>query len=318
MPYTLHPSGFLSWHADSSAKNLLFGRPCPECNRVAGHQYTCSLFKPENKKASSSRGKLFDCVSILWASYAQKSFITFTLPSQAGKNIFQDSAHCTTTGDLAVSKAFSKTLEAWKVKEKRAGNFLSYVWIAEAQTKRQEKFGGIADIHFHLVCNRKLKHNNGRFADLKTFDWLQSNWCKQVGVYANNCVHVDPIPDGANSIPAYLSKYMGKGEQRPIFARKFQATQDLSAYVPVKLNHVPDDLTLIRETTYTTPTGFEVCQRYFNTRETLELYGHHFQEQKQWNVSRTGRKFTQEAINARMIDRILRQQYPDHFAMGLS
>jgi len=72
----------------------------------------------ENKTASTSRGKLFDCVSVLWAMNANKSFFTFTLPSLEN-GTYQRDPLCSTTGDLEVGKMFSRTLEAWKRKEQR-------------------------------------------------------------------------------------------------------------------------------------------------------------------------------------------------------
>jgi len=273
VPFNLHPSGFCSWSADRSRQNLLVGKPCPECKRIAGHAPTCPRFKYEDRLATSSRGKLFDCVSILWAKNADKSFITFTLPSLQ-EGTYQRAATCEQTGDIVIGQCFSKTLEAWKVKEKRKGKALSYVWVAEAQMKRQEKFGGIGDIHYHLIVNRKLKNENNTFSDRQTFNWLQENWCKQIKAEANNCVHVDPVPDYANSIPAYLSKYLGKGNQRPILSRKFQATQDLTHFKPIKLHSFPEGLTMHSESVYTTPEGFDIVTRYFNTREVLEMYAH--------------------------------------------
>jgi hypothetical protein len=105
------------------------------------------------------------------------------------------------------------------------------------------------------------------------------------------------------SVPAYLSKYLGKGVERAIISRRYQATQDLSKFVPIKLNRLPDDLDLIRESTFTTPNGFDVCQRYYNTAQTLEMYGHHFLEQSEWNASRMDKRFSPEAIIKRAITR---------------
>lgn len=324
MPFNLHPSGFCSWSSDHSKVNLIPGRACPVCNRIAGHasfitnknslyfEKPCPLFKMENKTASSSRGKLFDCVSVLWAMNANKSFFTFTLPSLEN-GTYQRDPLCSTTGDLEVGKMFSRTLEAWKRKEQREnpGQRFSYVWVSEAQKKRQEKFGGCGDIHYHLVVNRKFKNDfkgsNGKFnftsnESFDRFQWIQENWCKQVGVYADNAVHIDPIPDFANSIPAYMSKYMGKGQDRAIVSRRFQATQDLTRYATVKLNTLPDDITLINEKVITTPDGFDICTRYFNTREVLELYGHHMIDQSTHNTSRgNGRALTK---HGKALDRI--------------
>jgi len=323
MPFNLHPSGFCSWSSDHSKVNLIPGRACPVCNRIAGHasfitnkkstyfEKPCPFFKMELKQATSSRGKLFDAVSVLWAQNANKSFITFTLPSLEN-GTYQKSPTCNKTGDLVIGKMFSKTLEAWTTKEKRkSGDKLSYVWVSEAQQKRQEKFGGCGDIHYHLIVNRKFKNDykgsNGKFNFVSQdafdqFQWLQSNWCNQVGAKANNAVHVDPLPDYARSIPAYMSKYMGKGQDRAIVSRRFQATQDLTKFKTIQLTSLPEEITLINEKVFTTPDGFDIFTRYFNTREVLEMYGHQMVDQSNYTASRgNGRSLTK---HARSLDRI--------------
>lgn len=255
----------------------------------------CPFFVYDKRESTNSRGKLFDAVSVLWALSPEKSFITFTLPSLAG-GVYQGSPTCIVSGDIAIGQMFSRTLEAWKVKEKRRGVDLQYVWVAEAQMKRQQKYGGCGDIHYHLVVNKKLKNDRGWFVDRETFIWLQNNWCEQVHVKADNCVHVDPIPDGASSIPSYLSKYMGKGEQRAIVSRKFQATQNLTKYKPIKLS-TPPDLDIIREVTFTTPSGFDVVSRYYNTREILEQYAEAMRDESLFSASRgNGRSLTEHAM----------------------
>lgn len=231
---------------------------------------------------------------------------------------YQRSATCQYTGDIAIGQKFSKTLEAWKVKEKRKGVALSYCWVSEAQMKRQEKFGGIGDIHYHLIVNRRLKYNNGTFSDLETFKWLQSNWCAQVGVESNNAVHVDPIPDNANSIPAYLAKYMGKGQERAILSRRFQATQDLTKYKPIKLSGPPEDVTLLTENTYTTKDGFDICTRYYNTREVLEVYAGLMKDESNYTGTRTDERFTEEAILNRAIGRQNKRLHGRTVPLGLS
>lgn len=269
---------------------------------MAGHSPTCSLFNYEKKLSTSSRGKLFNCTSILWALNHHKSFITFTLPSILN-GVYQYSPTCFYTGDVSVGSAFSRTLEAWKKREKRKGVTLSYVWVAEAQMKRQEKYGGIGDLHYHLVVNRKLKHDNGKFADRETFEWLQENWNSQLLLkqQVNNSVHVDPIPNFANSIPAYLSKYLGKGKSRAIVSRQFQSTHDLSAYKPIQLTS-PPDLDMIRESVYTTPTGFDVVTRYYNTTETLETFAHLMKDESNFSSTRgNGSSLTD---HSRAMDRI--------------
>jgi len=289
---------------------------CPECRRVAGHAPDCDL-APDPELAAEkdfkpkSRAKLYDAVSILWSRSPEKSFITFTLPSYGnstkslfpgsngsppalpGAGTYQFSTTDPDTGDLAIAKAFSRTLEAWK---KRTSRFskggsrsrstasgkdqvvrnlgmggLSYVWVAEAQMRRKEKYGGVGDLHYHLVVNQKLKHDNGQWHDRESFEWLQDNWNSQLGTSARNCVDVKPIPERITSIPSYLSKYLGKGYQRRIMSRSFQATRDLTQYAPIHLTSIPD-ARLTRETTCTTKDGFDLVSRYFNTRDVLEQY----------------------------------------------
>jgi len=333
LSFVLHPSGFCTWHTPGNNKNLQPGAKCPECNRVAGHAPECIHFKPidpEKEYHAKSRTKLYDAVSVLWSKSQEKSFVTFTLPSyvtstkfvsdRSGRSpemgTYQRSTTCSDTGDLAVAELFSKTLEAWKTKEKRKSNAttwrlsgdstpahrhnLSYVWCAEAQMKRLAKYGGVGDLHYHLVVNRKLKHDNGQWHDFETFQWLQDNWNNQLGTSARNCVDVRPIPERITSIPAYLSKYLGKGYQRRIISRTFQATQDLTRYKPIHLDTLPD-ARMTRETSYTTPEGFDICSRYFNTREVLEQYAGYMHESWTLDVSRgSGKSLTD---HAKILDR---------------
>jgi len=329
LSFVLHPSGYCVWYSPGQEKNLQKAVPCPECRRVAGHAPDCSL-KPdedllqEKDYKPKSRAKLYDAVSVLWSQHQEKSFITFTLPSYESKTIipvsdgssrsaqnrtstgvYQLSTTDPDTGDLAIAKAFSRTLEAWKKRTQRESNAttgrklsassemhnlsevsrtlrssnrttrndlrLSYVWVAEAQMKRLEKYGGVGDLHYHLIVNKKLKHDNGNWADYDTFQWLQDNWNSQLGTSARNCVDVKPIPERVNSIPSYLSKYLGKGHQRRIVSRSFQATQDLTMYAPIHLNAIPE-ASLVRETTFTNEQGFDINSKYFNTRDVLEQY----------------------------------------------
>jgi len=311
--FNLHPSGFCSWSSDKPVTNLVAGFPCLHCKRIAGHSHKindkisvywnqpCPNFKAENRTATSSRGKLFNAVSILWNKNKERSFFTFTLPSLENQTYQKDSL-CETTGDAVIGKMFSKVMDAWRVKEKRKTlerlrpisgsvskvlNTFSYVWVCEAQTKRQEKFGGVGDLHYHLIVNRKLKNdfkgNNGKFNFVnqeakELFEWIQNNWCKQIKTTSKNCVHVDPLPDYINSIPAYVSKYFGKGSQRPIYCRRFQASQDLSIYKPVKLTGLPE-IKLLREVVSVTPNGFEVVTRYFPTKDVINVYGRYMKDQ---------------------------------------
>lgn len=307
MPFKLHPSGFCTWF-NYSTSNLLRGEPCAFCNRVAGHSINCVNFIYDETNGKSSRPKLFNAASILWAKEAKKNFVTFTLPSMASEisnrfnGTYQRDADCPDTGDLRLAEKFSKTLEAWKKRVTRSGGTFSYVWVAEAQMKRKKKYGGIGDLHFHLVVNQQIKNDHGRVTDLETLQWLTSIWCSHIGATSKNCIHVDPLPDRANSIPAYLSKYLGKGSQRMVLSRKFNCSRDLSRFKPITLSCLPD-ATLIRQNAYTTPGGYEVCTNYFNTSEVLELYGGAMLEEFEVGGSRTDKNFTQDAIIERQIRR---------------
>lgn len=271
MPFKLHPSGYCTYYEYQDNGNLKQREPCPVCRRVAGHSHTCINFVYDETKGKSSRPKLFDAAAVLWARYQEKSFITFTLPS-LDLGVYQSRVSDDKTGDLAIGRAYSKTLEAWSIAKKRSGSNLSYVWVAEAQMKRKARYGGIGDIHYHLMVNHRLKSDKGRVVDPDTLQWLQDLWCKHVGVEAKNCVDVQPIPDSANCIPAYLSKYMGKGTQRMIMSRRFAATRDLTRFKPVDLVSLPD-ADLIRTVEFTTPSGHVVQAHYYNTRQVLESYG---------------------------------------------
>lgn len=305
MPFKLHPSGYCSFYTLASKDNLVRGFACPFCGRVAGHQFTCQLFSYDEIQSKSSRSKFFDASAILLVRSPDKSFITFTLPS-IQEGTYQRSADCPTSGDTAVGSYFSKCLEAWKLRAKRNGHALSYVWVAEAQMKRQLKFGGIGDIHYHLIVNQKFKHNNAK----KNFtpwgkdehDRIQNSWCSAVGVHSSNAVHIDPLPDGINSVPAYLAKYLGKGSQRKILSRRFQCTRDLSVFLPITTS-APPDCTLLRRVDSMTPTGFEFSVSYYDTQEVLESYGHHMKAEWAFKVSRTDQNFTNDKIIGRAIAR---------------
>lgn len=235
---------------------------------------------------------------MLWAKNQDKSFITFTLPSKDA-GTYQSSARCNTTGDLAVTEKFSKVLEAWSLRQKRSRTPLSYVWVAEAQMKRQQKFGGIGDLHFHLVANVKIKAMNGRVVDHELLTWLQNLWCEHIGVQARNCVHVDPIPDHINSIPGYLTKYLGKGTPRMIMSRKFAASRDLTRYKPITLRSLPA-ADLVGSFDVTTKTGYEISLNFFNTRQVLEEFGGAMAEESRFvGVTQAGKNFTPEAIQQR-------------------
>ncbi len=268
---------------------------------MAGHSFTCEFYKYKEEKTGSSRPKLFDATSVLWMKNKKRNFVTFTLPSLQN-GTYQRDVDCPETGDLIVSSKFSKVLEAWSVRTKRLGNDFSYTWVSEAQKKRQEKFGGIGDIHFHLVVNQQLKNNSNRFTDKKTFDWLQNLWCEHVGVSANNCVHVDPLPEGIKSMPSYLSKYLGKGTQRQILARQFAATRDLTRFKPISIHSLPE-IEPIHIQDIKAANGYEVTSYYFPTTDILETYGALMLDESRFNASRTDKNFTHTAIINRAIHR---------------
>jgi hypothetical protein len=302
LPFSLHPSGFCCYYSATVTKNLVRGFPCVHCGRVSGHAITCPAFKYDETKGRSSRPQLFNATAVLWAKSPKKSFLTFTLPSIAG-GTYQRDFDCPETGDLIVAEKFSKVMEAFALRSRRLGEKLSYVWVAEAQMKRKEKFGGIGDIHYHCVINKELKGANNHFTDFDSFQCLQALWNSHVGVTANNSLDVKPLPEGINSIPAYMSKYLGKGSQRMIIARQFAASRDLTRFKPIALTHLPVDCELISERDYISPTGYETSLRYFNTRDVLEQYGGLMAEQSQHEVTRTGKQFTPAAIIERGINR---------------
>lgn len=250
---------------------MVAGVACPFCGRVAGHALTCPKYvAPEFSR--SNRANVFNAASVLWAKSPVINFLTFTLPSIAdGK--YQNDPRDPETGDIATGRRFSKVLEAFKVRQRRANNPLSYLWVAEAQTKRGAKYGGPGDIHYHLICNVRIKDDRQRVVDLELLQWLQNLWCKHVGTSSNNCLHVDYIPPDVRGIPGYLTKYMNKGASRAILSRRFFATRDLSRFKPVGLHELPADVDLVGMKEYTTPDGYEVTGYYFNTRQVLELYG---------------------------------------------
>jgi len=318
MPFVLHPSGFCSYFTPAVSANLRPGEKCPDCGRIAGHAVTCPHFKFNETRGASSRPKLFNACSVLWHDRPKKNFITFTLPSGSGSYTYQRSADCIETGDLVVGRKFSKLLEAWSKRETRKRallhphllpeNFtapaLSYVWVAESQQKRKAKFGGIGEIHYHLVANQEIKRDDGRVSDPETLSWLQELWCSHLGVSsAKNCIDVRPIPQEIRSIPGYVSKYMGKDGGRTILSRQFQATQDLSRFQPIHLSRAPE-LPLVSKRDYVTADGYEGTAYYYPTSSVLDLYGSAMAHQG----SVTGREhkdpnFTREAILERAIHR---------------
>ena len=176
---------------------------------------------------------------------------------------------------------------------------------------RQKNYGGIGDIHFHLICNREFKNSYGQLNDRQTLVWLQSLWCSHVGANANNCLHIDPIPSQILSIPSYLVKYFNKGSQRPILSRQYSCSQELSAFKPITLNNLPN-LDLISKHDYVTPSGFESTLYYFNTNETLDLYGVDMLDQGYQNNSPIDKRFTEEECLKRAIMKKQRELYPNH------
>jgi hypothetical protein len=149
------------------------------------------------------------------------------------------------------------------------------------------------------VANVKIKDNRRRVVNGELLTWLQNLWCEHIGVHARNCVHVDPIPDGINSIPGYLIKYFGKGTQRAILSRRFGASRDLTRYKPITLTTLPT-ADLVGSVDVTTPTGYEISLNFFNTRQILEEFaGAMIDESRFVGVTRGGKDFTPEAIQAR-------------------
>jgi hypothetical protein len=302
LPFSLHPSGYCVWFNENSTGNLISGVACPLCRRVAGHKPDCPYYVENETTGASSRPKLYDATSVLWAQSKNVYFITFTLPSLPGKKTFQSSPHCADTGDLAITKIFSKQLEAIARRYARRGKRFSYVWISEAQMKRQKKFGGIGDLHFHLVTNQRIE-----------IKWLQAAWSGYFpGAPSKNSVHIESLPAGINSVPAYLVKYLGKGAARRIFSRRFSCSRDLSRLAPIRITHIPDDLKAITEKIITTPSGYEVCLYFFNTQEILEQYGAYMIDEKDYQGTRSGAKFSKSEIESRRFTREIKQNQRRH------
>jgi hypothetical protein len=288
------------WFTEKSSGNLVPGNKCPDCGRIAGHYYTCPNFEIK-EGGKSSRSKLYNATSILSIS-DQMYFWTFTLPSRPGEKIYQVSPFDQETGDIAVTAKFSKLLEAIAIKIKRSAppngiNKFSYAWVSEAQMKRQAKFGGVGDIHYHLVTNRRID-----------VQWCQSLWDSYFPGCDTwkNSVHVEPVPRDVRSIPAYMCKYMAKGSQRPIYSRRFNCSRDLSALAPIHLTWLPD-LEAITTKIVTTPTGHETAMYYFNTSQVLHRYGAVMATEKTFQTTRGGKQFTVDAIASRAFNREIKQ-----------
>jgi hypothetical protein len=307
----LHPSGYCAHFHESGKKNLIAGAPCPECKKVAGHKHTCPLYNEitANENFKSTRSKLYNATAILWHRSASVNFFTFTLPARGNTGIYQNSSTCETTGDLATTRTFSKLLENVSVNIKRnnpetvdreTGEItpkkFSYVWVAEAQMLRQKKFGGAGDIHYHLVTDAYIP-----------IVWITNYWSELLKEKSKNCVHVEHIPPGKiNSIPAYLSKYLGKGSQRTIVSRRIGTTADLSGYAPLKFNVLPAG-TIEREQHFTTASGYETSMYYFNTYETLNNYGELMQSEKRLKNTSSNKHFNNDQIAWREVFRKRKQ-----------
>lgn len=303
MPFVLHPSGYCVYYHAKSEKNLKPGEPCLWCGRVAGHKATCPLFVEQVNENKSSRVKLFDRAAILWARATAQGndikFFTFTLPSIEGRKTYQESVTSSVTGDIAVTAKFSKVLEniSINVKRTRKEKF-SYVWVSEAQMKRQEKFGGVGDLHFHLLTDQYLP-----------IEQIRGDWNRFLGTASLSCVDLDVIKpwdksgDMVRTLPNYLSKYMGKGSQRRIVSRRFGCSRDLSSFSPITFKRLPNDLTCEKETHFTTPKGFECSMYYFNTTEVLEQYGALMQAQTALNGRSNDPNFTADQIEWRGMKR---------------
>lgn len=304
MPFVLHPSGYCVWYNDKAKGNLITGERCPLCGRTAGHHHDCLYFKETGSTGASSRPKLYNAISVLRElSTADMYFYTFTLPSRPGEKTYQISPHCRDTGDLFVTATFSKMLEAIAARIRRGARpnetkKFSYAWVAEAQMQRQAKFGGIGDLHFHLVTNQRLD-----------ITWVQATWSAYFNTPDNrHSVHADSIPRQINSIPAYLAKYMGKGSPRRIYSRRYSSSQDLSAFRPITLNALPSDLQPIRQRQIAQATGYEVWVSYFNTEAVLQRYGRVMRQEHEFSAVRQGAKFSPAAIASRKFNREIKER----------
>jgi hypothetical protein len=301
VPFVLHPSGYCVWFNENSGGNLITGAACPICRRTAGHHPECLYYKDSDVTGASSRPKLYNATSILWAKNPVVYFITFTLPSRPGLKTYQASPRCPDTGDLAVTSKFSQCLDAIRlhVKRKKKNQRISYTWVAEIQMKRKAKYGGPGDLHFHLVTDQRLP-----------VKWLRALWhgyfpdCNNT---SGGGVDIKVIPTGVDSVPAYLAKYLGKGSDRRLFCRRFARSRDLSSLVPVHLSALPASLEPIRTTIVSQANGYETALYYFNTREILEEYGAAMMDEKKFQVTRGGREFTAAAIASRKFNREIKQ-----------
>lgn len=303
MPFVLHPSGYCVYFNYQGAGNLVRGRACPFCKRIAGHSPTCPDYKYKETLGASSRPKFFDASAVLWGKFPAANLVTFTLPSLSA-GTYQRAVDCPETGDLEVAKKFSKVLEAWAIRTKRAGDHLSYTWVSERQEERKNKYGGVADIHYHILVNQAIKNDAGYVVRADVLDTLQTLWCDHLNVsQARNCIDVRPLPSWVKAIPPYMAKYLGKGARLPILSRRFGASRDLTAYKPIHLVDMPTGIDLEGTANYSTPDGYDITAYYFNTRDVLETYGYTMHQERLFTSQHDNTHFTTEAILRRAIKR---------------
>lgn len=257
--YSINISGRCSW----------FNPLALEKAQKAANFKRLSLFPDQsNVKKShriSSKTDFFNRIQQLYNRKTHLNLITLTLPSLFNSGIFQQSNDCSYTGDKVVTECLSKFLEALSIKLKRERNFdLSYIWVAERQNERRSKFGGVGDIHFHIVTNLVVKRSQYipeakkervLFMDKKLIDWIARDWCKTLGVKfdSTNCIDVRFIHKNMGSVCNYVAKYLSKRDPLsiPILSRKFASSKDLVKIRPIHSDELPDvSLYRIHETKY--------------------------------------------------------------------
>lgn len=221
---------------------------------------------------------------------------------------YQRDLDCPETGDLVIAQKFSKVLEAWSLRSKRAGEKLSYTWVSERQEQRREKYGGVAELHYHILVNQKIKNDANQVIRPEILHTLQYQWCDHLRIpFANNCVDVRPLPGWVKAIPPYMAKYLGKGARLPIRGRRFGASRDLTEFKPIHLVDMPKNIDLEGVTNYTTADGYDITAYYFNTRDTLEQFGATMRQERLYAADYSKVHFTDAAIITRAIKR---QQFP--------
>lgn len=308
MPYVLHPSGYCIYFNGQGRNNLIRGHACPYCKRIAGHSPQCPDYKHKETIGLSSRPKFYDASSVLWGKSTGANMVTFTMPSLSGK-LYQRDLDCPETGDLAIAAKFSKVLEAWSLRSKRAGEPLSYTWVSERQEERRDKYGGVGELHYHILVNQKIKSDQNYVVRRDILDYLQYLWCDHLNVpLASNCVDVRPLPEWVRSVPPYMAKYLGKGARLPIRSRRFGASRDLTRLKPIHLATLPEHCTLEATSNYTTADGFDITAYYFNTRDVLDVYSYAMYHERLMVADHSNKGFTPEAVLRRAIDR---QSHPN-------